>query len=147
MEFTVREIAELWCAMSDDGQAQFFEEAAKVMRAWESPGASAMQPLYIGHHLRDCGCISDDARELVADIYRHMTGDDTGLSEVDRHEEDVTKMAEALHVLSKGRLVMGEAGGRTVIVERPPPAPFRVFPAQEASDTLEESKGGAPEDD
>ncbi len=79
MEFSVQEIAQLWCKMGDDGQAQFFVEAAKIMKSWKGcmlGDPMVAQCLFIGEHLAECSCISEDARELVSVIYERMTEKD-----------------------------------------------------------------------
>lgn len=49
------ELAELFCAMSDDGQARFFVRVAEIMHTWGHAN-SEMQLAYIGNHLRTCEC-------------------------------------------------------------------------------------------
>ncbi len=71
-EMSVYDIADAFCRMSDDGQARFFAAVARIMDAYEGAGKH-MQVCYIGHHLRDCECIDDAAREWVADLYHFMT--------------------------------------------------------------------------
>jgi hypothetical protein len=65
-------IAELFCAMTDDGQAQFFVHAAAAMAKWERPGAADWQALAIGRHLRDCECSTEGGREFIRSIIYAM---------------------------------------------------------------------------
>jgi len=60
-------LAEEFCAMSDDGQARFFEEVARIMKTWPA-AAAVMQRHYIGRHLATCECVSDPGRDWVLDL-------------------------------------------------------------------------------
>lgn len=62
-------LAVAWCGMTDDQQAQFFEECARIMR---DAGYIDAQSWYIGRHMRTCSCIGDGARELLGSILRAM---------------------------------------------------------------------------
>jgi hypothetical protein len=64
---TPAQIAEAFCEMNDEQQAQFFIEVARIGASWETPG-NVMQWFSVGRHLRDCACSTDQARELVRDI-------------------------------------------------------------------------------
>lgn len=64
---TPEQIAEAFCELDDDAQAKFFVEVARLAREWGAVN-SAMQPHYIGRHLRDCECSTDDAREFILAI-------------------------------------------------------------------------------
>lgn len=57
-------LARAFCRLDDDGQAQFFVEAARIMATWAGAGMD-MQAHYIGRHLRDCECSTPGGRELV----------------------------------------------------------------------------------
>lgn len=65
-------IAELFCAMTDDGQAQFFVHVAAAMAKWERPAAADWQAQAIGRHLRDCECSTEGGREFVRSIIYAM---------------------------------------------------------------------------
>lgn len=65
-------IAELFCAMTDDGQAQFFVHVAATMAKWPRVGACETQAFYIGKHLRDCECSTEGGREFIRSIIYAM---------------------------------------------------------------------------
>ena len=60
---SVRRLAEILANMNDEQQAQFFIEAADLMK-----GYAERQCIYIGKHLRECECSTDGARELIEAI-------------------------------------------------------------------------------
>lgn len=66
VSLTPRQVAEAFCEMDDEKQAQFFIEAAAIAATWT--GSDFPQWLFVGRHLRDCDCSNDDARALVQDI-------------------------------------------------------------------------------
>lgn len=61
-------LAREFCTLDDDGQAQFFVEVAKIMRAWPSANGLEIQAQAVGSHLRTCECSTADAREFVAHL-------------------------------------------------------------------------------
>lgn len=63
-----RQLAELFCALTDEEQAQFFIEAASVARETFTPMGPWWQWTKVGEHLRDCTCSTDDGRQMVRDI-------------------------------------------------------------------------------
>lgn len=60
-------LAEAFCDMDDEAQAQFFIEAARIAAGWErgSGFGAWWQWDKIGGHLRDCKCATPEAREMV----------------------------------------------------------------------------------
>ncbi len=60
-------LAEAFCGMNDEDQAQFFIECTAIMGRWGS-AARSNQAYYIGGHLRTCTCSNDDTRNLVKEI-------------------------------------------------------------------------------
>jgi hypothetical protein len=66
------ELAEAFCEMNDEEQADFFIKVSEYARAWPEPGAFSIQLFNIGRHLRTCSCATDDARQVVRDIYEGM---------------------------------------------------------------------------
>ena len=60
-------VAAMFCTMSDDGQAKFFDHVARLMEHW-GPGKREMQAAYIANHLQKCSCIGPAAREFVRAI-------------------------------------------------------------------------------
>lgn len=64
---TIAQLADAFCQLTDDDQAQFFIECARIMQSWGG-AHRAMQAHYIGRHLRDCQCSTYEARELVREI-------------------------------------------------------------------------------
>lgn len=63
----LHELALLFADMTDDDQAQFFVEVAKIMETWGPQ--KHMQAYYIGRHLATCTCSSFEARELIENIH------------------------------------------------------------------------------
>ena len=59
----VRRLAEIFANMNDEQQAQFFIEAADVMKDYVDS-----QCWYIGKHLRECECSTEGARDLIRTI-------------------------------------------------------------------------------
>jgi hypothetical protein len=68
IKLEAQDVAELFCDLDDDSQAQFFVHVAATMKAWPEPGAGEMQKWYIGRHLAQCDCVTEDAREWIADL-------------------------------------------------------------------------------
>lgn len=66
-DFTPLMLAEAFCDMGDEEQAQFFIECTAIMGRWGA-GKRSMQAHYIGGHLRQCACSNDATRELVREI-------------------------------------------------------------------------------
>ena len=64
---TPRAIAELFCDLDDEKQAQFFIECGEIMKTWKG-GGRPLQACLIGSHLRTCACSTFEARELVREI-------------------------------------------------------------------------------
>jgi len=67
------ELAESFCAMDDEQQAQFFIECARIMSKWSGDGRSIYlgpdwQMQQVGNHLRTCGCSTAEARDMVRAI-------------------------------------------------------------------------------
>lgn len=67
----LKEMAECFCEMNDDDQAQFFVEVAKIMETWPTM-AKDNQPYYIGKHLAECDCSTPESREFITNIYNSM---------------------------------------------------------------------------
>lgn len=66
---SVKELAAMFCELGDEGQAQFFIEAAGLAREWPTRwGGPSYQWRLVGRHLKSCECSHDDARSMVADI-------------------------------------------------------------------------------
>jgi hypothetical protein len=66
LKLTPSQLAEAFCEMNDEQQAQLFIEAARIAASWGP--ATIPQWLAVGRHLGSCECATDDARELVSDI-------------------------------------------------------------------------------
>lgn len=60
-----RELAEAFCQLNDEAQAQFFIEVAAIAASWTG---TFPQWLAVGRHLGECQCATDGAREMVRDI-------------------------------------------------------------------------------
>jgi len=72
LDLTPVQLAQAFCDLSDEEQAQFFIEAARIAReTWQGP-ATFLQWREVGKHLAACACSTDDARELVRDIAEGM---------------------------------------------------------------------------
>jgi hypothetical protein len=63
----VQAVAEAFCDLDDELQAEFFAEVAAIARQWPADGAST-QFWRIGRHLATCPCATEGARELVRDL-------------------------------------------------------------------------------
>jgi hypothetical protein len=64
---STEEIAKAFCDLDDDAQAQFFVHVAADMAKWGG-GKGAMQIFYIGKHLQECECSTEEARDWVKDL-------------------------------------------------------------------------------
>jgi hypothetical protein len=64
---TPHRLAEAFCDLSDEEQAQFFIECAEIAETqWDHH--AGMQWSAIGGHLRTCECSTYEARQMVEDI-------------------------------------------------------------------------------
>lgn len=62
-------LAEAFCDMNDEEQAQVFIEIARIASAtWQPGGVYGMQLYSVGRHLRDCTCSSEEARAVIREI-------------------------------------------------------------------------------
>ena len=68
---TLEQLAGLFVELDDDSQAKFFVEVARLMSTW-TPHDRNMQEFYIGRHLRDCSCSTEDARDFLRNIVDSM---------------------------------------------------------------------------
>lgn len=78
--FTARELAEAFCELDDEAQAQFFIECAAIASTWCSTPTSMnlgadWQWYLVGKHLATCACSNDDARDMVREIARAARGE------------------------------------------------------------------------
>lgn len=68
--------AAAFCSWSDEQQADFFIECAKIAEV-NMRGDGRMGPWFqwdsIGGHLKTCSCSTPEAREMVESIYLGMT--------------------------------------------------------------------------
>lgn len=63
------DIAARFCELDDDHQAKVFVNIAKIMDSWPRGSfARHSQAHFIGGHLRNCPCSTDEARELILEI-------------------------------------------------------------------------------
>lgn len=66
--FTAAQLAELFCQLNDEQQADFFIACAKYAREkWDGP--QSMQWFSVGAHLRTCACSTFEARQMVSDLH------------------------------------------------------------------------------
>ena len=74
VEMNPRMLAEAFCELGDEHQAQFFIECAAIAAEWTdargNPSWPSSQWYSVGAHLRNCTCSSDDARDMVDTIAR-----------------------------------------------------------------------------
>lgn len=61
------QIAEAFCELDDEEQADFFIETARRFQEW-GPASRSMQAHAIGRHLATCACSTYEARALVEEI-------------------------------------------------------------------------------
>lgn len=77
---SVEFLAEQFCELDDDAQAQFFVHVARIMATWKGEtfgnSAAEVQAFFIGRHLATCECSTEVARELVRGIHRAMESED-----------------------------------------------------------------------
>ena len=66
IDLDVKVTAKWFAELSDDEQAEFFIEAARIMSAW--PHGMDNQLYYIGGHLRHCPCSTDEARTMITNL-------------------------------------------------------------------------------
>lgn len=66
---TIEKLAEIFCGMDDEQQAQFFIECTKLAGNWKHPAHSQDQQWWsVGKHLGECTCSTDAAREMIHSI-------------------------------------------------------------------------------
>lgn len=68
---TIEQLAGLFVELDDDAQAKFFVEVARLMSTW-TEYERYMQVDYIGKHLRDCSCSTEEARDFLRSIVESM---------------------------------------------------------------------------
>lgn len=71
IKLTPLRLAEAFCEMNDEDQAQFFIEAARVCRTWAA-GGPGMQWWMVGKHLATYACSTEEARDLIRDVVAGM---------------------------------------------------------------------------
>lgn len=69
-------LAQAFCEMNDEAQAQFFIEVANIAATWKSEFGPGQQWFMVGRHLRDCGCSNEAARQVVTAIAEGIEGRD-----------------------------------------------------------------------
>ena len=70
-KLTALEIAEAFCELVDEEQAQVFIEAARIASSWPvGPGSlgASWQWFTVGRHLKTCTCSTDEARAMLIEI-------------------------------------------------------------------------------
>lgn len=65
VKVTVEQVAQLFAAMSDEQQADFFEHVGKIAETWDG----STQWWSIGRHMKTCACVSDVGRSVIDGIY------------------------------------------------------------------------------
>jgi hypothetical protein len=69
VEIDLETLARAFCEMDDDQQAQFFVKVAEIAKEFSG---FDNQWYFLGGHLRNCECSTDDAREMIDSIHHHM---------------------------------------------------------------------------
>jgi hypothetical protein len=64
--------AKWFCGLSDDEQCQFFVAITEQTKSWPG-GDGNMQWYYVGSHLRNCECATEEAREMIRRIHDGIT--------------------------------------------------------------------------
>ena len=72
LTLSVEQLAQAFCELDDERQAQFFVEVGKIAETWD--GSTFPQWLLVGRHLKECECSTDKAREIVLDIADGVRG-------------------------------------------------------------------------
>jgi hypothetical protein len=69
VEMNPRMLAEAFCELGDEAQAQFFIECAAIAETWTDSRGNKTWPssqwYSVGRHLRTCTCSTSEAREMV----------------------------------------------------------------------------------
>jgi hypothetical protein len=65
--------AEWFSALTDEQQADFFIEVARLSAEWGCRGHWGEQYYLVGRHLRDCECSTENAREMVRSLADGLT--------------------------------------------------------------------------
>lgn len=67
LELDLDMLAKAFAGLDDDSQAQFFVKVAKIAAdTYENPQEN--QWWYVGRHLRECACSTEEGREMVRNI-------------------------------------------------------------------------------
>lgn len=69
VDITVEKLAEIFAALDDDQMCKFFVEVARISKTWDH---SDNQWYYLGGHLRNCECSTQDARDMISSIHEYM---------------------------------------------------------------------------
>ncbi len=71
IKLTPAEVAEAFCDLGDEQQAQVFIEIALIGQRWRAADERA-DPNYqwwlVGRHLRACSCATEEARDVVREL-------------------------------------------------------------------------------
>lgn len=70
IELGIDQAAEWFCGLDDDQMAKFFVAVAERAKAFI--GSPDNQWYFLGGHLRNCGCATEDAREMIRKIAHYM---------------------------------------------------------------------------
>ena len=69
IRLTPAEIAEAFCDLDDEGQAQVFIDVARLAQEWpKTNGGASFQWYLVGKHLKTCGCSTLEAQDMVVEI-------------------------------------------------------------------------------
>jgi hypothetical protein len=69
-QLTTQQLAELFCQLADEEQAQFFIECGRIAATWsQSPYGADTQWREVGKHLQVCACSTDEARGMIEELH------------------------------------------------------------------------------
>lgn len=72
-KLTPTEIAEAFCELNDEEQADVFIHAAKIASGWGGPFGDDWQWMKVGQHLQSCTCSTDGARSMIQELFYGLT--------------------------------------------------------------------------
>lgn len=83
IDLSIETAAGWFCGLNDDQQCKFFVEIARIASGWPRPADD--QWWFIGGHLRNCKCSTEEAREMIRGIASGMEHSNHG-AEIARQE-------------------------------------------------------------
>lgn len=74
IELDIETAAKWFCNLDDDAMCKFLVAVAAEAKLW--PASADNQWYYLGGHLKNCGCSTEDARQMVRDWAHWMENSD-----------------------------------------------------------------------